>query len=89
LGFSEKKFIGIVEGKTKNLVKAAYRRLLLLMMTRIKSIKHFLFYCGKKEDSAGIYGYFVFTEIYSVSPFAPADSGALKGIVFLEEIFYE
>jgi hypothetical protein len=42
--------------------------------------------CGKKEDSACIYGYFVFTGIYSVSPFAPADSGALKGIDFFRKI---
>jgi hypothetical protein len=41
LVFSEKKFNGIVEEKTETLVLPAYRRLILLMMIRIKSIKRF------------------------------------------------
>jgi hypothetical protein len=44
--------------------------------------------CGKREDYAGIYGYFVFTEIYSAPPFAPADSGVFTGICFFRKILF-
>ncbi len=44
--------------------------------------------CGKREDSAGICSYFVFTEIHSVPPFAPADSGVFTGICFFRKILF-
>jgi hypothetical protein len=89
LVFSEKKFIGITEKKPQTLVLPAYRRLILLMMIKMKSIKAFLVLPSQREDSAKSFGYRFSQDILKMRPLPRLIPALSKTSVFLEEIFYE